>query len=332
MQTSTYPLRQPLQPPAIWQTLANTNRFLALNLFVYVTLFLFTIGASMVDSRLIAGAPAWIKPMKFAISSFLYVGTLLWMLSFVRSKPRLVNVVAIVTAIAFLVELSGISLQAFRGVRSHFNVSTTLNAAIFSMMGFFVILIWCMNLLAAILLMLEPLKDRAFAWSLRLALVITVIGGGLGGLMTSGPTPTQAAALEAGETVTFIGAHSVGVEDGGPGLPFTNWSTEGGDLRIGHFVGLHGLQAIPLLGIFIRRRWGKRLSINRQTALIFIGSAGYLGLTLLFTWQALRGQPLIAPDGLTLGAMAALILTIVFGFWMILRKDFSIDIPHPTAV
>ncbi|MEM7130017.1 MAG: hypothetical protein AAF702_27050 [Chloroflexota bacterium] len=327
MSTSTYTFSQstlqPFPTAAIWQRLVNTNRFLALNLFVYIGLLLFTIGATFVDARLVTGAPVWIKPMKFAISSILYAGTLLWMLSFVKSKPRLVHLIAILTAMAFLVELSGISLQAFRGVRSHFNVTTAFDATIFSLMGTFVLVIWVMNLLAAILLMMEPLKDRAFAWSLRLALIITVIGGGLGALMTSGPTPSQLEALQAGAPLTYVGAHSVGVEDGGAGLPFTNWSTEGGDLRIGHFVGLHGLQVIPLLGIFIRRRWGKRLSMTRQTALIWIGSAGYLGLTLLLTWQALRGQPLIAPDMLTLAALVWLVGTVASGFWLVQRKSLS---------
>ena len=58
----------------------------------------------LLDERVITGAPAWLKPMKFAIS--VYCFTLLWMLTFVRGRPRLVGFVSWVTAIALFVEMA----------------------------------------------------------------------------------------------------------------------------------------------------------------------------------------------------------------------------------
>jgi hypothetical protein len=175
-------------------------------------------------------------------------------------------------------------------------------------MGLTIVVIWLMNLLAAILVLRQKFADPAFAWSLRLGLLVTLYGAGVAFLMT-GPTPDQLAALQAGAAPTFVGAHAVSVPDGGAGLPFLGWSTEGGDLRIPHFVGLHALQIVPLIGLLVNRFLGS-LSAPRRAALVWTGGLGYLGLAVLFTWQALRGQSLIAPDALTLGALAALVSTI----------------------
>jgi hypothetical protein len=101
-----------------------------------------------------------------------------------------------------------------------------------------------------------------------------------------------------------LGAHSVGVADGGPSMPVTGWSTTGGDLRISHFVGLHALQALPLLAFALGRWTG--LAERVRARLVLIGGSAYAGLVLLLTWQALRAQPLLKPDGITLAAFAAL--------------------------
>ena len=194
-------------------------------------------------------------------------------------------------------------------MRSHFNFATPLDAALFSTMGAAITAALNLNVLAAVLMIRQRFTDPAFGLSLQLALVITAFGAGVAFLMTS-PNAGQLAAMQAGGLPLEIGAHSVGVVDGGPGLPVVGWSTTGGDLRIPHFVGLHALQVLPALGLLVAHS-GAALSLRRRAALIWTAGLGYAGLVGLLTWQALRGQPLLAPDGLMLAALAVLAAAIV---------------------
>ncbi len=267
--------------------------------------------------------PAWIKPLKFAISGGIYGVTFGWFLTFVQGRRRWVEIAATVTGVALLVETILISMQVIRGVPSHFNNTTAFDAAVFSTMGGFIALLATMNLLLAIWLLFQKLPDRAFGAALRWGTIIAFAGMAVGGLM-SAPTSGQMAALEAGETVNALGAHSVGVADGGPGLPLLGWSTVGGDLRAAHFLGLHGMQILPLAAWLLSRRRLRRLlrrllSEGHRTALVHLAGVGCLGLTVLLAWQALRGQSVIAPDGLTLAAYAGLFRVMalgVLGVWL----------------
>ena len=73
-----------------------------------------------------------------------------------------------------------------------------------------------------------------------------------------------------------------------------------------HFVGLHGLQALPLIGFVLTGFGPGWLRQGHRMALVWTTAISYLGLVVLLTWQALRGQPLIAPDAATLGVLLAL--------------------------
>jgi hypothetical protein len=106
-----------------------------------------------------------------------------------------------------------------------------------------------------------------------------------------------------------FGAHTVGAPDGAPGLPFLNWSASHGDLRIPHFLGLHAMQAIPLLAWWLSRRKG--LVEPQRVQLIWLSAFAYVSLFVLLAWQALRGQALFRPDGATL--FAACVLATITG-------------------
>jgi hypothetical protein len=95
-------------------------------------------------------------------------------------------------------------------------------------------------------------------------------------------------------------------------MPLTGWSTTGGDLRIPHFVGMHALQLLPLLlmgltALAARPRFGLLADERVRLRLVLLASGAYAAVFALVTWQALRGQPLLRPDGATLTA-AGLIL------------------------
>ncbi len=268
-----------------------------------------TLVGLVVDDRVITGAPAWLKPAKFAVSIAIYSFTLLWLLTFVERHRRFVTLVSWGTVLAFVVEMIAIIGQVVRGTTSHFNMATPFDAAIWGTMATAIVGVWLLNLLTAVLLLRQRLPEPAFAWGLRLGVLIAAVGMALAFLMTQ-PTPAQEEAAAAGQGMPNVGAHTVGVEDGGPGLPIVGWSTEGGDLRVAHFVGLHAMQILPLLGWQVASRRASRLRSRDRVALVGIAGLGYLGLVLLLTWQALRAQPLIAPDALTLGALAVLLAAV----------------------
>jgi hypothetical protein len=171
-----------------------------------------------VDPRVITGAPAWLKPAKFAVSISIYSFTLLWLLTFVQGHPRLVRLVSWATAVGLGVEMVLIASAALLGTTSHFNVGTLPNGVVWGTMAFFIVLTWAIGLLATVLLLLQRLSDPAIAWGLRLGLIVSLVGMAVAFFMTT-PTPEQLAAAKAGEGMPVVGAHGVGVEDGGPGLP-----------------------------------------------------------------------------------------------------------------
>ncbi|MBX3053679.1 MAG: hypothetical protein KF753_19530 [Caldilineaceae bacterium] len=289
------------------------NRMLTLAVLLHLALIPVALVLIFLHPTVITGSNAWIKPTKFAISVPIYLVTFGWFLAHVKRNARWIGFAATGAGIALLVETTLITVQAVRGVPSHFNNTTAFDAAVFSVMGGFIIFLTLLNLLLAIWLIFQKLPDRAFAWALRWGAIIAFAGMGVGSLMPP-PTPAQLAALEAGEVVTTIGAHSVGVEDGGPGLSFLGWSTEGGDLRAGHFLGLHGMQILPLAAwILSRRRLRGLLRESHRVALVHLTGVGYVGLTGLLTWQALRGQSIVAPDGLTWAAYAGLLGVMLVG-------------------
>jgi len=130
------------------------------------------------------------------------------------------------------------------------------------------------------------------------------------------PTPEQNAALVAGQPLLHIGAHSVGVKDGGPGIPVLYLSTQGGDIRLPHLLGIHAVQALPLLSWLITSALAH---LRERTGLM------WTGLRISPCSLALRAQPITSPDALTLAALAGLIAVTLIATLTILERSLSIN-------
>jgi hypothetical protein len=256
--------------------------------------------ALIVDPREITGAPAWMKPAKFAASIAVYTLTLAWVFTYLPEWTKTRRMVSWVTAVILVLEIVIIDVQAWRGTTSHFNVATRLDGILFTVMGVGIVVQTLAAVAVAVALWRQRFSDRAMGWALRLGVTISIAGAMSGGLMTQ-PTRDQLDAARTTHRMTIAGAHTVGAPDGGPGLPGANWSREHGDLRVPHFLGLHAMQLLPIAALlFARRRWRE----IRRVRIVWAISASYVSLFALLLWQALRGQSVIAPDGATLTGLA----------------------------
>jgi hypothetical protein len=272
------------------------------------------------DDRVLVGAPIWAKPLKFSLSLTAYCLSLAWMLSLLPRGRRAGWWAGTVVAVASLVEMVVIVGQTVRGRRSHFNVETPLDATLFSVMGATIVVLWLATLVLAVLLLRARIADRASAWAMRAGILLALAGAGVGFLMT-GPREGQRP-----EVTGVVGAHSVGVADGGPSLPLTGWSATGGDLRIPHFVGMHALQVLPLLLIALTLLAPRvtRLADERvRSRLVLLASAAYAALLALVLWQALAGRPLHHPDAAMRVAAALLLAAVALGGYVSLRPALT---------
>lgn len=263
-----------------------------------------------VDPTVITGAPAWLKPAKFAVSIGIYNLTLLWVLAQLRGHRAMVRTVGSVVSISLVLEMALIVMQVVRGTTSHFNVSTVFDGAVYSAMGIAIVAVFLATMVVAVLVLRQRTDDLALAAALRLGLAGALLG------MLAGVAMTTAN----GTAASPAGAHTVGAPDGGAGLPLVGWSTVAGDYRVSHFLGLHALQALPLL-VWALRRLRSTTAAQQFRLVVTVGTA-WLGLTVVLGWQAARGQSVVAPDLLTGAAFAVLAAVTVAGVrWTMRAPD-----------
>jgi hypothetical protein len=209
---------------------------------------------------------AFIKPIKFFISVWIFSWTMGWILGELKPQDKIIAY-SIMVVLVMLFELSVITWQAANGRRSHFNTSTPLYANLFTWMGIAIsiLTVWTFVMGLDFWRASAGIIEAGYLWGIRMGIILFTIFAFEGAVM--------GAKLR----------HSIGGADGSPGIPFINWSKQYGDLRIAHFFGMHALQLLPLLGYFV----------FKKPAAIISFSAAYAAVVSYLLLQAMRGIPLL---------------------------------------
>jgi hypothetical protein len=274
------------------------------------------LGGLLFDDRSLVNAPIWLKPLKFTISVGLYAVTLAWLIGQLTRGRRIGWWLGTVFAVGLGMDMALLFWQIIvRGRTLHFNQATPTDQWINNMVANGAFTGWGATAAIAILLLFQRLPDRAMNSALRAGAALSVVGIGIA-LLMFGPNEQQKAQFRAGERPSIVGAHTVGVSDGGPGLPVVGWSTVGGDMRIPHFFGIHAIQVLPLVAyglLVLARRYPVFESESVRRNLVRTASVGFAGLLALLTWQAQRGQSIVHPDFWTLTAGAGIIVVVAAG-------------------
>lgn len=231
----------------------------------------------------IMGVHPAMKPLKFAVSIALFLGTMALLLPKLSVDTWTREALAWLFASTMVAETVVIVGQAARGTTSHFNVQSPLDKAGWNVM-FMAIVAATLGIVAVVFLATtRPLilaggghetRLMALAWraGLLLLMLAPLSGFAMGGRLR----------------------HSVGGEDGEPGLPLFDWSVRHGDLRVAHFFALHAVQVLPLLA------WGL-LRVDApgwaRVAIVVTVSVALGAICVGTLVQAFAGRPFLGSGG-----------------------------------
>lgn len=241
---------------------------------VSCALLLLTCAWAAFDPRLLGEAPVWAKPMKFALSFVVLFGTLALVerrLSPAWRNGWMLQVTVAVMTVAMIIEMAYMILMAAQQEASHFNFSTPFTTLMYSIMG-----VGAVSLILGVAIFgVAVLRDTAADFSPALRW-----GIGWGCILSFALTLVTAGYMSS------AGVH-VGIEaTGSPTLPLMGWSGTVGDIRPAHFLSLHAMQVLPLVGLWFD---ANRIGVQR----IRWVALAYVAATAVIFAQALVGLPLI---------------------------------------
>ena len=220
------------------------------------------------------GPVSFRKPFNFGMSFGLTTITLAWFADRLNLKRRVGWLLLVPLALANATEVAWVSAQRARGVASHFNVATTFDMALYFVAGAGAIVVTTVVIVVlTVLAFTHRTDDPALTLAIRAGFVLLLVAVAGGGTMIA----VGNARAEAGQTHDLV-----------------QWGAAG-NMRVTHFLGLHGMQVLAGLAVWLS---ASTLHVATRTRIVAIGAAAYAGLLAAGTWQWLDGRALTQPGWL----------------------------------
>ena len=203
------------------------------------------------------------KPATFGLSFGLTLATIVWLVPSVKLSPRARALLVTTFTAASVLETTLVTLQAWRGVPSHFNLETTFDAAVTrGLAGGGAVLVAVIVALTMAAFRANPDTPRSLRLAIQIGLVALCGSMAVGGVMI-------------GRGMTLV----LG------GDPQTAYLT-GGILKPMHAVGMHAILVLPLIArLFSFVDWSEE---QRVTA-IKIAAGAYVLVAVAVTGANLIG-------------------------------------------
>lgn len=258
------------------------------NGIIMVVLTITMIPLLFLDTRTLLGVNLWIKPIKFTISLGIYSFSTVWILERFLADWKHNRKTQMVLTITSVIEIVLITIQAARGESSHFNVSSTWNQIVFSVMGTSISIFWLFHLAMILPVFKQKLISKVVKESLLWGLVIAGFGMIIGFFMTQ-PRPEQLELMKQG-IFQASGSHNFGKGEPGQGLYFFGWSTVIGDMRVPHFFGMHLMQVFFVLAAYLL----SKKETKEHNLIVRLIGVFLLSMTILMVVQTFMGYSIFA--------------------------------------
>jgi hypothetical protein len=216
----------------------------------------------LVDGGPWEGPVSWRKPTTFGISFGLTLITIAWVSSYLVMRPRTRAWLLGVFAADCVLEVAGITIQAWRRVPSHFNTETPFDRVIAMSLAFGgAVLVIVLGAMAVVALRGRVRGGRDMRLALRVGFLLLLVSLGAG--------------------VAQIVKGTVLVRQGHPQLAYTT----AGYLKPLHATALHAVLVLPAVAR-VARLLGR--SERQRYRAVAVASGLYLVATVIALWLSLR--------------------------------------------